>query len=52
MKEEKAVTEEFVTYLLEKKGARIQEAEKQSGAHLRLDRQKKCVVISGLKSEN
>ena len=51
VKEEKAVTEEFVTYLLEKKGARIQEAEKQSGAHLRLDRQKKCVVISGLKSE-
>ena len=52
VKEEKEVTEAFVTYLLEKKGARIQEAEKQSGAHLRLDRQKKCVAISGLKSEN
>ena len=49
VKEEMAVAEEFVTYLLEKKGARIQEAEKQSHARLRLDRQRKCVTISGLK---
>lgn len=47
--EERAAGEDLMNFLLENKGARITQAERQSGAKLHLDRKKKCLVMNGLK---